>query len=127
MYHEAMKKLFKKIPTMKSKPLSHDNKTPQTIDIYWRSLVYGKMTKGLLTIRKQTLINKAQEKNDKIKSRLHTDNRNWSYWRFQFHWNKLEWVNPRNKIVRKNNIQPLQKIILKNDRTDHWVGHSLLK
>ena len=26
-YHEAMKKLFKKIPTMKSKPLSHDKNT----------------------------------------------------------------------------------------------------
>ena len=42
MYNEAMKKLFKQIPTMKSKPLSHNKKTPENIDRYWRSLVYGK-------------------------------------------------------------------------------------
>ena len=36
----------------------------------------GKTTKGLPPIRKQTLSNKAQEKNDKIKRKLHTANRN---------------------------------------------------
>ena len=35
MAHEAMKKLFKQIPTMKSKPPSHDKKRPVDIDKYW--------------------------------------------------------------------------------------------
>ena len=68
-----------------------------------------KITKGLTPTRKQTLINKAQEKNDKIKRKLHTSNRNWNYCKFQLHWNKLEWVNLRSKIVRKNPIQILQR------------------
>ena len=57
MYNEAMKKLYKQIPTMKSKS---QLKTPETIVRYWRSLVYGKMNKGIPTIIKITLSNKAQ-------------------------------------------------------------------
>ena len=57
------------------------------------------MTKGIPQIRKQTLSKKAQEENNKIKRKLHTPNRNWNYWIFQLHWNKLEWVNPRSNVV----------------------------
>ena len=60
------------------------------------------MTKGLPPIRKKILSKKAQEKYDKIKIKLHTANRYWNDWKFQLHWNKLEWVNPIIKIVRKN-------------------------
>ena len=59
------------------------------------------MTKWIPPIKKQTLNKKAQEKNDKIKRELHTDNSNWNDCRFQLHWNKLDWVNTRSKIVRK--------------------------
>ena len=60
------------------------------------------MTEGIPKIRKETLIKKAQEKNDNIKRKLHTANKNWNDWNFQLHCNNLEWVNPRNKIVSKN-------------------------
>ena len=59
-----------------------------------------KITKGLPPIRK-TLSKKAQEKNDKIKRRLHADNTKRDDWKLQLHWNKLEWDNSRSNIVRK--------------------------
>ena len=40
------------------------------------------MTRVLPLIKKQTPNKNTQEKNDKIKSKLHTDNRNWNDWRF---------------------------------------------
>ena len=67
------------------------------------------MTKLLPPIRKQTLSNKAQEKNDRIKGEIQSANRNWSDWKFQLYWNNLEWVNPISRNVRKTPIQLLQK------------------
>ena len=43
MDHEAMQKFFKKIPTIKYKPLSHGLKTPIDIDRYWRCMVLDKL------------------------------------------------------------------------------------
>ena len=28
----------------------------------------------------------------------------WNYWKFQIHWNKLEWVNPRSRDEQKKSI-----------------------
>ena len=53
---------------------------------------------GLPTFKKQKLGRKSQDKNDKIKQKMHTDDRNRNYWIFQLHWNKLKWINPRSKI-----------------------------
>ena len=36
----------------------------------------------------------------KIKINVYTDDRNWNDWKFQIHWNMLEWVDPRSKTVR---------------------------
>ena len=47
-----------------------------------------------LKIRKPS--KKAQEKEDEIKRNLQMDNKNWNGWKFQIHWNKLDWSNPRN-------------------------------
>ena len=74
-------------------------KTPEILTDIGRSLVYGKMTQGLPPIRKKTLSKKAHEKNDIIKRKLHTANRNLNGWGFQLDWNKLEWVNTRSKTV----------------------------
>ena len=39
MDHEAMKNLFKTIPTMKSKPLIYNEKRPVDIDRYWMCML----------------------------------------------------------------------------------------
>ena len=74
-------------------------------------MVFGKITKGIPPLRRQKFGKKAQEKDDEIKNKLYTANRNLNDWKFQFHWNKLDWVNPRSKIKRKNPILCLQRKI----------------
>ena len=61
-----MKYMFKKTPTMITKPLSQ-NKSPETYDRNWWWMVYGKITKGLPPLRRPKLSKKAQEKEDGIK------------------------------------------------------------
>ena len=53
------------------------------------------------TLRKMKRSKKAQDKYDIIKRNLQASNQNWNDWKFQIHWNMLEWVNPRSKILRK--------------------------
>ena len=52
--------------------------------------------------KKRKLSKKSQEKEDEIKRNLKMENQNWNHWKFQIHWNKLEWVNPRILIEQKN-------------------------
>ena len=87
------------------------------------------MTKGLPPLRKMKLSKKAQEKDEKIKWKLHTSNRNWNDWNFQLHCINLEWVNPRSKVKIKTifNFFKIYIYIDKDDITAHWFGYSLLK
>ena len=52
MYNKAMKNMFQKMQTIKSKPLSQGKKTPETIDRNWWWGVYGKINKGLPPLRR---------------------------------------------------------------------------
>ena len=55
-------------------------------------------------------------------------NQNWNGWKFQIHWDKLEWVNPRIRNEKKPTLCAFQKFYLEdNNKTAHWVGHSRLK
>ena len=53
-----------------------------------------KLGQNLPRIKKREL-SKEQEEEDKIKRRLAEENQEWCDCKFQIHWNKLEWVNPR--------------------------------
>ena len=57
--------------------------------------------------------------------KLYEANKWWNDWRFQLHWNKLEWVDPKNLIKRDKHysVSSIFLLIYKNDRTAHWVGH----
>ena len=66
-------------------------------------MVYGKTSKGLPPLRRLRLSKKAQQREDEIK-KLYEADKWWNGWRFQLHWPKLEWVNPRSKIKRKKPI-----------------------
>ena len=57
------------------------------------------------------------------------ENQCWNDWKFKIHWNKLEWVNPRNCSELNNTLfVSSKKFYLKdNNKTSHWVGHSKLK
>ena len=67
MYNEAMKKLFKQIPTMKSKPLSHDKKDHKILIEIGGGWYMKKVTKGLPPLRKQKLSKRALDKDNTIK------------------------------------------------------------
>ena len=86
------------------------------------------MIKLLPPLRIHKLSKKSQEKYEEIKKKLYTANMNWNYWKFQLHWNKLEWVDPRSKTKRKIYSLSSKKFYIdKCLRTAHWVVHSLLK
>ena len=72
---------------------------------------------------------KAQESQDVIQKKLYESNRWWDDWRFQLHWNKLEWVDPKSnpKIVKPFSVSSKNYILVKNDRKAHFVGRSRLK
>ena len=61
--------------------------------------------------------------------KLYESNRWWNYWKFQLHWNKLEWVYPKStpKRVKAYSVSSIFFYISNNDRTAHFVGHSKLK
>ena len=52
-------------------------------------------------------------------------NQNWNDWKFQIHWNKLEWLNPRIHIEKNQDFVSSKTSCLKdNNKTAHWVRHS---
>ena len=52
----------------------------------------------------------------------------WNDWRFQLHWNILEWFDPKTtpKRVKLFSVSSKNLYINNKDRTAHFVGHSKL-
>ena len=65
---------------------------------------------------------------DLIKNELFQSNMCWNYWRFQLHWNILEWVDPKTtpKRVKPFSVSSKKFYINNKDRTADFVGHSKL-
>ena len=61
--------------------------------------------------------------------KLYKANKCWNDWRFQLHWNKLEWVDPKScpKIIKPFSVSSKTFYISKNDRKAHFDGYSRLK
>ena len=93
-YVNSMIEMFKQISLTMKKALT-PKKSPETYDIYWWCMVYGKSAKGLPPLRITKLSKKLQENQDEIQKNLYEANIWWNDWKFQLHWNKLEWVNPK--------------------------------
>ena len=72
-------------------------------------MVQGKSAKGISPLKRPTLSKKSQDKEDQIKN-IYEDNKWWNYWKFQLHWNKLEWVNPRSQTKSNKPFQFIQEI-----------------
>ena len=84
--------------------------------------------KGLPPLKRTKLGKKAHKKQDLIKYELFVSNMWWNDWKFQLHWNMLEWVNPksRTKRVKPFSFSSNKFYINNNDRTAHFVGRSKL-
>ena len=89
----------------------------------------AKSSRGLTPLKRTKPSKKAQERQDYIQKKLYESNRWWNDWKFQLHWNKLEWVDPKStpKRVKLFSVSSKPFYISKNYRTDHFVGHSRLK
>ena len=91
-------------------------------------MVFGKFAKGLPQLKRKKLSKKAQKRNDIIKNKPFKSIRWWNDWKFQLHWNLLEWVDPKStpKRVRPFSVSSKKLYINNNYRTAHFVGHSKL-
>ena len=69
----------------------------------------AKSARGLPPLKITKLRKKAQERQDYIQKKLYEANRWWNDWKFQLHWNKIEWVDPKYNPKRVNPILFLQK------------------
>ena len=60
---------------------------------------------------------------------LKKENGNWNGWKFQIHWNKLEWVDPKSHNVNIDHFfTSSHKFYIKDkDMTCNWVGNSKMK
>ena len=68
-----------------------------------------KLGQTLTTLNKRKPSRKKQEEENEINRKLTMANQEWCDWKFQIHWNKLEWVNPRSCDERKIHFVCLQK------------------
>ena len=59
-----------------------------------------KCERGLTPLKRTRPGKKAQDRHDFILKKLYESNRWWNDWRFQLHWNKLEWVDPKSTPKR---------------------------
>ena len=71
-----------------------------------------KSSKGLPLLNRSKLSKKPQEKQDDIKKKLYEDNKWWNDWKFQLHWNKREWVDPKYLIKRDKPYSVCSKKVL---------------
>ena len=86
-----------------------------------------KLVQKIPPLKKRKSSKKKEEENE-IKRKLTEANQAWHDWKFQIHWNKLEWVNPRSHDERKNPFCVSLNFFSKdNNKPAHWVGHSKLR
>ena len=78
-------------------------------------MVYGKSDRGLPPLKRTKLSKKGQERQDCIQNKIYEANRWWNGWKFQLHWNKLEWVDHKStpKIVKPFSVSSKSFILVK--------------
>ena len=64
----------------------------------------NRLSQKLTPLKKSKLSKKAQEKDDAIKIKIQKSYQDWNDWKFQIHWNKLEWLNPRSRNEQKKHF-----------------------
>ena len=109
-YINAMKEIFKQILQPISKALTPKQKVQKLMTDIGGGWYMEKSAKGLPPLSRTKLSKKSQERQDEIQKKLYEANKLWNDWKFQLHWHKLEWVNTRREIKRKNPIPFLETI-----------------
>ena len=97
MYVFTMIFLFLKISVEFPKQPSPKGKYKSLLNSIEGGWYVKKLVQKLPPLKKRKLSKKSKKEEDEIKIKLHEDNQAWNDWRFQIHWNTLEWVNPRSR------------------------------
>ena len=97
MYIFDIKKLFLKISFELPKPSITKEKHQPLLHAIGGGWYMKKLSQNIQPLKKRKPSKRAQEKENKIKIKLYKDNQDWNDWKFQIHWNKLEWVNQRSR------------------------------
>ena len=73
-----------------------------------------KCEKVLPPLKRKKLSKKAKERDYLINKNLYETNRWWNDWKFQLHWNMLEWVDPEStpKIVKPFSVSSKSSILI---------------
>ena len=103
MYTHFVIELFQKIPVELPNQPSPREKSKIVITCYVCGWYVDKLVQKISLLKKMKLSQTKKEEN-KIKIKLKKANKEWCDWKFQIHWNKLEWVNPRSRDERKKSI-----------------------
>ena len=102
MYVSNMKKLLQKILVELPKKISPREKLKSLLHAIGGGWYVNKLGKKLPPLKKRKFKNKSPKEEEKIKIKLTEANKYFNYWKFQIHWNKLEWLNPRSRDEQKN-------------------------
>ena len=94
-YINAMEDTFKQISQHFVRALTSREKIPKPMTYIGGGWYLKKCARGLPPLKRTKLSKKTQESQDYIKKKLYESNRWWNDWKFQLHWNKLEWVGPK--------------------------------
>ena len=108
-----MKTLFLKIPVELPKQPSTKVKNQSLLHAIGDGWYVNKLGQKLPPLNKKRLNKKSPKDDDEIKRKLYKSNQARNDWKFQIHWNKLEWVNPRSRNERKNQFCVSSKNCLK--------------
>ena len=72
------------------------------ITFYLGWLLCEQISSEATTTKENDITQKSQKEEHEIKRKLTKDNQYYNHWKFQIHWNKLEWVNLRSRDEQKN-------------------------
>ena len=115
-----MNKLFQNIPFELPKPHSPKEKHKSSLNAIVGGQYMNKLNQKLSPLKKRKLIKKHTKKKEK---QPQTANQNWNDWRFQIHWNIIEWVNllKFNKQTNVFCVSSKEFYLNDNIKTAHWV------
>ena len=114
-YINATEEMFMQIPQKFERALTSKEKKEKLLTDIGGGWYLEKNSRGLPPLKRTKLSKKAQERQDYIQNELYEYNRWWNDWKFQFHWNKLEWVDPKStpKRVKPHSVSSKSSILVK--------------
>ena len=96
-----MGEMFKQIPQNVERALTSEEENRKLMTDIGSGWYLKKCVRGLPPLKRTKLSKKAQERHDYIQKKLYESNRSWNDWKFQLHWNKLEWVDLILNLTKK--------------------------